>query len=311
MTDALLPPQSDASGAPSTHFASGHLSLVAGLAGLGALTLFFGVLFPIEIALLNWYDVVQPTYVPMMIMVQSMLFPPVISFSFAAVAAMFWYGGLLLRFAMAIAIVLPGCVGFYATVTYTDGPQDTEFLQAFSMVMFTCLLSTATVALAAQMWSRWTLTHARKDVSPFPMLGIRSLIELTAIAALGFTAFVSSDSADFVEGILLFGCVSSLMAAATISAMIAYFRAGKNRLVAAIIGFVFAFGAACTMNCFFAVQEFGWSILSGETILIGMTSVYGAAVICGVMWLCLRWLRFWGWRCLNRRQMRNMAIGDA
>jgi hypothetical protein len=240
-----------------------------------------------------------------------MFFPPMVSFSFAAVAPMFWYGSVILRFVMATAAVVPGCIGFYLALMYVENMRsDHEFWHGFMMVMFTCLMAIATVALTVQMWSRWTLSHARFDDEALPTLGIRSLIELTAIAAIGCAVFVSNDFGDYLEVMLLFAGVGSLAAAAIISTLIAYFRAGDRSRVAALVGFVFAFGAALVMNGFFAVQEYGWDVISAEMILIGFTSIYGAAVTCGVMWLCLRWLRFCGWRCLNRKHEQKLMCAD-
>ena len=156
-------------------------SLIAGIAGLAAITLVLGITMPMEIHLLNKFNIGRPTYIWMMMLVQSMLLPPMVGFSFAAVTPMFWYGSIILRFAMATAAVLPGCLGFAFTLVRVENGAPYGFAHAFSLVMFTCLMTIATVALTTQLWSRWTLSHARSDVTTLPPTGLH---HLTALARL-------------------------------------------------------------------------------------------------------------------------------
>ena len=60
-------------------------------------------------------------------------------------------------------------------------------------------------------------------------------------------------------------------------------------------------GSALLLNGFFAVAEFGWNSLIYGAPIMAAVSVYGTALIMGVMWLCLWWLRSCGWVCVNRR----------
>jgi hypothetical protein len=167
--------------------------------------------------------------------------------------------------------------------------------------MFTSLLATAAIAVAIQLWSPWTMSHRRVDNRALPRMGTRSMIELTAIAAAGCAVFVTVDVGDYFEGILLFGAIGLISAIAIAAALIVYFRAGSYPRATLIIGLTSAFAAAFLLNAFFAAEEYGWDVLTIEILLISGVSLYGAAVNIAVMWLCLRWLRFCGWRCIHRR----------
>ena len=276
-------------------------SLIAGISGLGAITLLLGVAVPIEVYLLNEFDVGKPTYIWMMILFQSLLLPPMIGFSFTAVTPMFWYGSITVRFVMATAAVLPACFGFVIALTKIENGTPSGFVHSFSLVMFTSLMTIATVALTVQLWSRWTLSHTRPDVTALPPTGIGSMIELTGVAAVGCAFFMSNDFFEYLEGMLLFGGISFMAAIAIIITQITFLRDGPRSRNAKICGFLFAFAAAFVLNGFFAVTEYGWNALTGGWNFISAASLYGALLTCGVMWVCLRWLRFCGWQCIDRR----------
>ena len=280
----------------------GLRSLVGGLGGLALITLLFAIAIPIEIGLLNILEVAPPTFLMNSLIIQTLLLPALVCYSCATVTSLFWYGSIVLRFALAIIVALPGCIGFLVGATYKDDYDDTmELLHAFSIVMFTCLLAIAVVALTVQMWSRWTLSHNRPYFADLPRTGIQSMVELTLIAAAGFAISFSNDFVDYVEGMILFGGVGFMAAIATISMQIGFLREGPRSRNAMIVGFVFALATAVVMNAVFAVLESGWDIHSSEIGLIGASSVYGALLICAFMWLCLRWLKFCKWRCVDQR----------
>lgn len=279
----------------------GAPSLVAGPMGLAFITLVFAVLLPIGIEAMQEFMSSRPEYTVMMLVVQTLALPPLITFAFTAVTPMFWYGSVTVRFAMALASTLPACIGFGLMVTALEGRTPADFWIGFSLVMFTSLMATAATAVTIQMWSRWTMTHDRADDEPLPRSGTRSMIELTAIAAVGCSVFVSLDLGEYIEGILFFGGLGFISAITITCALIAYFRAGQKRRTALVIGFLFAFAAAYLLNGFFAAMEYGWDVLSIEALLIGSVSLYGATLNIAVMWLCLRWLKACGWRCINRK----------
>ncbi|MCS7466160.1 hypothetical protein NZK35_05660 [Stieleria sp. ICT_E10.1] len=285
----------------------GGQSLIAGMVGLAAITFLLGIMFPLEIHLLNKFDIGQPIYIWMMMIVQSMLLPPMVGFSFAATTPMFWYGSIVLRFAMAIAAVLPGCIGFVIALDIVEGSPPGEFFYSFSLVMFACLMTIAMVALTTQLWSRWTLSHARSDVTALPPTGIRTMIELTGIAAIGCAVLISSGSLEYLTGIYLFGGIGFMAAIAIICTQIAFLREGPRSRTATLpyFGLAAAFAAAFILNGFFGVMEYGRDVLTSELFLISAASLYGALVIYGVMWICLSWLRFCGWQCIDRKSTRQ------
>ncbi len=281
--------------------APGMPSLLSGPVGLAAITLMFAVLFPIGLKLLQEFMPNRPAYTSMMLIVQTLMLPPLIAFGFAAVTPMFWYGSVVVRFAMALASTVPACIGFSVALKVLEANNPSDFWIGFSVVMFTSLLATAATAVAVQMWSPWTMSHHRVDNRALPRMGTRSMIELTAIAAAGCAVFVTVDVGDYFEGILLFGAIGLISAITIAAALIVYFHAGTQPRTMLIIGLAGAFAAAFVLNAFFAAQEYGWDVLTMEILLIGGVSLYGAIVNVAVMWLCLRWLRFCGWRCIHRR----------
>lgn len=285
----------------------GAPSLLAGVAGLSAITTFFAVMFPIGLEAMQEFTRTRPQYPVMMMIVQTLYFPAMVSFCFAAVCPMFWYGSLIVRFLMAAAAVLPGCIAFLIGISLVEGAPPNDFWEGFAVVMFTAFLAIAATSLTIQMWTRWSLSHARVDEAALPPLGTRAMIELTSIAAIGFAVFVSTDTDEYLVGMYFFGGVGFLASATIIAAMIAYFRAGRKRSIAVGAGVAFAFAIAFFVNSFFAAQEYGWDILSVEAVLIGLISAYGTFVIFLVVWLCLRWLRYCGWRCVNRRLEQELA----
>jgi hypothetical protein len=133
------------------------------------------------------------------------------------------------------------------------------------------------------------------------------MMELTVVAAIGCAIFLSVDMGEVMEGLLFFGVMGLLSSLAVIIVLIALLRRDtRNRRAAAIAG-LFCFGAAVMMSGFMAVVEFGWDSLKYDFLLVGLVSIYGTAIIYGVMWLCVWWLRSCGWRCVSREEMRNEA----
>ena len=85
-------------------------SLFMGIGGLATFVLVFGAAMPLGMELVNQlFTTGRPKFALMMIIFQTLLYPPVVCFAFATVTPMFWYGSVFLRFAMASFAVLPGC----------------------------------------------------------------------------------------------------------------------------------------------------------------------------------------------------------
>lgn len=128
------------------------------------------------------------------------------------------------------------------------------------------------------------------------------MMELTVIAAVGFAVMVSIDIGEFMEALLFFAALGFMSSLAVISLLIAFLRQDHHNHQAAVISGGFAFGSAFLLTGFLAVMEFGWDSILFHFILVSAISVYGAVLICGVMWLCLWWLRSCGWHCVNRKE---------
>lgn len=288
---------------PTTSFCWGLLGLIAILA-------LFGFMIPLEVEWAGEFlNSGRPTFIVQTILFHTFLFPAAISFSFATVTPMFWYGSILLRFAIATLMVLPGCFMFCLSAWGTGDflPHDDDFWRGFACVMFAHFLTAATIALTIQMWSPWALSHARPRDPPLPTLGTRSMMELTVIAAVGFACIVSIDAAEYIEGILFFVVVGAVSSLAVISLLIAFLREKHRNYGAAVISAALAFLGACLFTGLMAVVEFGWQSLFYDCLTVAAASIYGAVLICAVMWLCLWWLRSCGWVCIHRRDLRVSA----
>ncbi len=245
----------------------------------------------------------QPKFVLMMMILQTLLYPPVICFAFATVTPMFWYGSVVLRFGMASLVVLPGCLAFVGLISLLEQGAD-DFWRGFFVVMFAYFFTAATIAVGVQLWSPFTMTHAREGSPIAPPTGTRSMLELTAIAALGCVVLGTIDLQPVMEGVLFFTGFALLASIAIICSLIFALGENERNRVAFLVAAGFAFTGAMFINGFFAVMEFGWYALTSDILLIGVVSLYGMVLICALMALCLAWLRHCGWTCINRRNQR-------
>ena len=279
----------------------GPASFFSGIVGPTALALTLAVMMPIGMKLVEELVSVAPTYPVMMAIVQTLFLPPVIAYSFAVVTPMFWYGPLWARFAMAMLVGVPACLGFYVSFTLLISDEDPEFWFGFVLVIFSAFLAIAAIAVSAQLWSRFSLSHAREDNDPLPPIGLRAIFELTGIAAI-YLAFASQvDFGDYLEGMLLFGGIGLFSSVGIISSMIVYFGAGRLRRVGILVMIGFVFASSMVINGFFAALQYGLEALTYEVLMIAAVSIYGTLLTLAVMWLCLRWLRFCGWTCVNQK----------
>ena len=150
-------------------------SLFMGIGGLATFVLVFGAAMPLGMELVEVvFTTGQPKYALMMIILQTLLYPPAVCFAFATVTPMFWYGSVFLRFALASFAVLPGCIVFVALIAILEGGADDFWLDFFA-VMFAYFITASTIALGVQLWSPWTMTHAREGSSFAPPTGTRSM----------------------------------------------------------------------------------------------------------------------------------------
>lgn len=280
-------------------------SLYFGVIGLGVFACILAAILPVGIGLLNnLFNIGRPPFVLMAIISQTLFLPPVIGFSFAAVTPMFWYGPVFFRFIMALVAVLPSCVVFYFLMFLVEGSPPRDFLIGFCVVMFVSLVGIAAVALTFQLWTRWTLTHRGDENEILPPTGIRSLIELTVIVAIGSAVLSSVDLKDYVQGIVIVAGVAVLVGLAVIITYITFLGDRKNSRIAIAIPALVIFLAAASFNGFMAYTEFGRSAsaIADSLGYVFLVSLYGSILLCVLIWLLLRWIRSCGWRCVARNR---------
>jgi hypothetical protein len=283
-------------------------SLFMGIGGLATFVFVFGVAMPLGMELVEEaFSPGPPKFALMMIILQTLLYPPVVCFAFATVTPMFWYGSVFLRFAMASFAVLPGCIAFVVVVSIMESGAN-DFWRDFFAVMFAYFITAAAIALGVQLWSPWTMTHAREGSPVAPPTGTRSMLELTAIAAIGCAVLGSIDLESVLEGVLFFTVFAFLASIAIISLLIIALGEKERKRIAVIVALGAAFVGAVFVNGFFAVMEYGWHALTAEFLLIGAVSMYGVVVIGALMALCLGWLRYCGWTCINRKNQRPREL---
>ena len=282
----------------------GASSFILGLLGLNGILILAGVAMPIGMELVEELFRTQPTYVVQVMVMQTLLFPPVICFSFVTVTPMFWYGSVVLRFVAGIVSVVPGCVAFLIAIEAVENSPD-EFPLQFAAVMFSLFLAAGTVAVAVQLWTPWTLTHAVADDFRLPPTGTRAMMELTLVAAAGFAFFMAIDLVEIAIGLLFFSLAGLICAVAVITVQVAFMRRERIDRLAAAISVGCAFTASFCFGSFVAWAGFGWQSITSNLLLISLTSLYGTAVICGLNWVCLSWLKRCGWSCVRRDQGRK------
>ena len=154
------------------------------------------------------------------------------------------------------------------------------------------------------------MTHAREGSSFAPPTGTRSMLELTAIAAIGCAILGAIDLKSVMEGVLFFTAFAFLASIAIISLLIIALGENERKRLAVIVAAGSAFVGAALVNGFFVVMEYDWYALTTEFLLIGAVSVYGVVVISALMALCLGWLRYCGWTCINRRNQRVRELAE-
>lgn len=285
-------------------------SLIVGICGLAALVLVFGAAMPIGLELLEAFLGVAMSFTVSAMVFQTLFLPPVVCFAFATVTPMFWCGSVFVRFALASLAVLPGSVACCALISILE-PGDEDFWRIFFVVMFAYFMTTAAISLTVQLWSPWTMTHAREDLASTPATGTRSMLELTAITAIGCAVVASMEFEDVIEGVFFFSAFAVLATIAIISVLISILGAAQLTRKGIAIAVGTSFLASLFVSGFIAVAEYDWYALRDEFLLIGLVSLYGTALICGLMAVCLGWLRRCGWRCIHRHRPIKVDPLDA
>lgn len=277
-----------------------------GLLGLNVLLIVFSTVFPISIHLIEDYINNNQTFIFMMLFLQGTMFPAIIAFSFATVTPMFWYGSVLLRFASGVVSVLPGIMAFIVSLALLDEVSfDDDFFLGFASVMYAQFVAAGVVAVTVQMWSPFTLTHARDPESPVPGTGTRALIDLTGIAALGFTISVGADFEDYIVGMLIFGGFGLLSSLGVIIAFITFMTCNRWSRFGAVVVVGCAFATSMLLCGVVATEMFGWESIWYNLLLVSSVALFGTVIVCVVTWLCLAWLRGCGWRCVRRDEERR------
>lgn len=285
-------------------------SLLIALAGLSALLFCLAGLLAIAMFLLNELNVPTSPFVLVLFIIQTLLLPPLSSFSFTVTTGMFWFGGILTRFALVLMAVAPAYAVFCWLLYALDEGPDSVFGDVF-VVLFACLMGAAAIAVLVQMWTPWSLVHDI-DLDKPPPTGIRALAELTVLVAVGLAVMSVWDLKAYFEGLVLIGGISVLATVATIGAQVGYLGETKWRWLAFALALMGSLGTSLFLNGFAVFEEYGraaGAFISFAGIWLGL-SLYGWLIVLAMTWVQLRWLKFCGWRCLVKRRGAAAAIPD-
>jgi hypothetical protein len=281
-----------------------------GLCGLSVMLLVFGNAAPILSGALRTVIDANDSYVIFVALDQTAILPALVCFAFAIVTPMFWYGSVLVRFALAIILIVPGCLGFAVSSAWLDPTE--LFLLSFTRVVLAMFVVIGVVAVLVQMWSHWTLSHSRPIVSRIERSKTRYIMELTGVAAMAFAAIVSieTDEDELTEALLFFATLCLLSTGAVLGMLIGFLRPQGRNFVAVAASAMFAFATSFIYAAMHAFEQFGWDKLPDMLPEVMLVSVYGTGVLLAAMWLCVAWLRGSGWACVHRREEKRLREAD-
>lgn len=285
---------------------------LAAILGLVFLASFFAGLMVLEIWIVNEMQLRPRPFFVFALVMQTMLIPPMICYSFLIATIMFWYGSITLRFLGAFSAVLPSVTVFCVMFAWLESPPH-DFVSDVALCLFACLLSSAAVALLYQMWTRWSLTHDRNNTD-LPPTGIRSIIELTVICAVAAAFFSGAEIGDVAMGIAFFSIWGLLATLAVIRIQISFLQDADRDWLGIVVGCGFVFLVCLGVNYFFAYMEFGRSarILRDSAYFVWPLSLYGSLLVAGLLAGQIYWLRKCGWRCIDQSKRAKKTIdGDS
>ena len=245
---------------------------------------------------------------------QSIFIPPMLTFSFVAAVLMFWHGSILKRFATALLIVSPGWIAFGVTGTIVFGHSfGNDFWEEATVMMFAYFLGSGIISLIVQLWTPWALTNYRDNDDAIQPTGIRSIIELTVVAAIGFTVFRAALTEDMWIGIAILFGLGFTLSGYCISVF--YARMGgiapdRHGYLAIAAPFAVSLVAATLFNVNTLYFRFGWIAWGWQIGTLVVAAIYGAILLSATGLLCTWWLKGCGWRLVHRKRL-SMSVCDS
>ncbi|QDT05248.1 hypothetical protein K227x_36480 [Rubripirellula lacrimiformis] len=277
-------------------------SLYGGLAAISVLMTGLTVAMVVIIQLTEDLMVSIPAYLIAMTYIQTLALPPLVVFSFAVGAALFWYPSVLLRMLFGLVMVLPAFGGFCSAIWLAEMRYDPSMMLEPAICLFTQFMTSATVAILVQFFTPWTLAHYRgRTADPIPPTGLRAFFELTAFFAIGFVILVAVGTADLLAGMMVFGGIGIITTGAVTSLLVGTLQSGNQSKRGWVLAAVLAFGSAAVINAVYAASLFSWDAALQNVALVALASLYGALVIMGTFAICVTILRRFQWQCINRR----------
>ncbi|MGB7348056.1 MAG: hypothetical protein WBD20_27775 [Pirellulaceae bacterium] len=213
------------------------------------------------------------------------------------VVTMFWYPSVILRFVVAILILIPGTEAYFATHYLASGHRLMKYYFGVDAMLMSFFVGAAVVGLTAQMMTRWELTHLQYGQRSRRVIGIPMLMELTGVAALAYALFrvLEGGQMSLQNGqFLLLGFLCSLP---VLSGCFLILRPGCDKSIALVAFLCTASLASYVCVALRVVPEFGAKVLRNEFGSILVVSAIGTSIILLTTSASLIWLRFCGWNC--------------
>ena len=276
-------------------------SRMMALGGLALLFALAGASVPVEMKLVERIFPSRPSFIFMLGIFQTLVFPPIVIYGFVIVASLFRGGSLIKNSLIALLMTTPGWITFLMLLRIIHGDTAFRDLHVPIQVIFSNLVGAALVATMFQIWTRWTLLPLELSEKRIPPTSISSLIELTAIFAVACTAGMSMtiDSTGIMVAMALFAGMGVLSAIAIITSLIGFLGQPASRL-AQILTLIISFVTAVTFSAVVIKAESGWAISAMvDVIWISIGSLFGMFLILITQAVCLLWLRACGWRCVR------------
>ena len=290
-----------AEGANADRFTSIQ-SVVFGLAGLTALLTSFAAMFVLVVFALSESDFFEDPFVLLMLVVQSVYWPPFVSFAFTVTTCIFRCGRIAVRCALAFLLCLPAYALLCCGLMYLDA--DADVWRDVFVTMFPSIVAIAATVLFTQALSGCSLSVRNKNEA-IRRQGIGGLIELTMLAAVSLATLMIWDLMDYVEAILLMAAILVPACLATLAVQIAYLGQPKSTWTLKI-GFLACVSiSVLVLNAFSVHENFGqgFSSVIDHWWTILLLTLFGILLVMLVTWLQLAWLRFCGWTCVNWREL--------
>ncbi|TWU35279.1 hypothetical protein Q31b_53750 [Novipirellula aureliae] len=231
--------------------------------------------------------------------------PLLAMFALCTVAPVLWHGSVMIRFAAAIAAIAIPClilIEFYDQTSYQV--LSDALLAGAGIFFFAC----AAVAIFYQWWTPWSLSPFCSHLDPIRPMGIRAIIELTFVVAIG-CVIVGTNRSEEIATIFLISSVAGVMLGAIAimtSHVLLQRRRVKRSYIAALVtlSFIVTFlGNALMAFSDSNSNRFTRPSFEEKSMAAFSYAVLGCVLLLFTLWFGTKWLKACGWQFICRREL--------